>query len=47
LNDLSPEATERLFIYYVCMGWVHRPTGQPEYLRRKMETVAKRIALTS
>jgi type IV/VI secretion system ImpK/VasF family protein len=47
LNDPSPEATERLFIYYVCMGlgftgWY---AGQPEYLRRKMETVAKRIAV--
>ena len=47
LNDSSPEATERLFIYYVCMGlgftgWY---AGQPEYLRRKMETVAKRIGV--
>ncbi|MGB9274303.1 MAG: DotU family type IV/VI secretion system protein, partial [Terrimicrobiaceae bacterium] len=47
LNDPSPEATERLFIYYVCMGlgftgWY---AGQPEYLRRKMETVAKRIGV--
>ena len=47
LNDPSPEATERLIIYYVCMGlgftgWYG---GQPEYLRRKMETVAKRIGV--
>jgi type VI secretion system protein ImpK len=47
LSDQSPEATERLVIYFVCMGlgftgWY---AGQPEYLRRKMETVAKRIGV--
>jgi type VI protein secretion system component VasF len=46
LNDSSKEATERLVIFYVCMGvgftgWY---ATQPEYLRKKMETIAKRIA---
>jgi len=46
LNDSSPEATERLVIFYVCMGvgftgWY---ATQPEYLRKKMETIARRIA---
>jgi type VI secretion system protein ImpK len=48
LNDPSPEATERLVIYYVCLGigftgWY---ATQPEYLRKKMETIARRIAGT-
>jgi type VI protein secretion system component VasF len=47
LNDPSPEATERLVIFYVCLGlgftgWY---ANQPEYLRRKMETIAKRIGV--
>jgi type IV/VI secretion system ImpK/VasF family protein len=47
LNDPSPEATERLVIFYVCLGlgftgWY---ASQPEYLRRKMETIAKRIGV--
>lgn len=46
LNDSSNEATERLVIFYVCLGlgftgWY---ATQPEYLRKKMETIAKRIA---
>jgi type VI secretion system protein ImpK len=46
LNDSSPEATERLVIYYVCLGlgftgWY---ATQPEYLRKKMETIARRIS---
>lgn len=46
LNDSSREATERLVIYYVCLGlgftgWY---ANQPEYLRKKMETIARRIA---
>jgi type IV/VI secretion system ImpK/VasF family protein len=46
LNDSSKEATERLIIFYVCLGlgftgWY---ATQPEYLRKKMETIAKRIA---
>ena len=46
LADSSKEATERLTIYYVCLGlgftgWY---SGQPEYLRKKMEVIAKRIS---
>jgi len=46
LNDPSQEATERLVILYVCLGlgftgWY---ASQPEYLRKKMETIAKRIS---
>jgi type IV/VI secretion system ImpK/VasF family protein len=46
LADSSREATERLKIYYVCMGlgftgWY---STQPEYLRKKMETIAQRIS---
>lgn len=46
LADPSPEATERLVFFYVCMGlgFVGWYGGQPEYLRRKMETIAKRIS---
>lgn len=47
MSDPSPEATERLIILYICMGlgftgWY---ASQPEYLRRKMETLAKRIGV--
>ena len=46
LNDPSQEATERLVILYVCLGlgftgWY---ASQPEYLRKKMETITKRIS---
>ena len=46
LNDPSQEATERLVILYICLGlgftgWY---ASQPEYLRKKMETIAKRIS---
>ena len=45
LADPSQAATERLSVYYVCMGlgftgWY---TGQPEYLRKKMLEIAARI----
>jgi type IV/VI secretion system ImpK/VasF family protein len=48
LKDTSREATARLAVFYVCLGlgftgWY---AGQPEYLRRKMETIAKRLAGT-
>ena len=48
LADASAQATERLVIFFVCLGlgftgWY---ATQPEYLRKKMETVAKRIAGT-
>ena len=47
MNDPSQEATERLTIFYICLGlgftgWY---ANQPEYLRRKMETLAKRIGV--
>ena len=46
LNDSTKEASERLVIFYVCLGlgftgWY---ATQPEYLRKKMETIAKRIS---
>jgi len=45
LKDKSPNANERLAVFYVCMGlgfsgWY---TGQPEYLRRKMKEIAARL----
>jgi len=48
LNDTSREATERLVIFFVCigLGFTGWYAGQPEYLRRKMETIAKRISGT-
>jgi type IV/VI secretion system ImpK/VasF family protein len=47
LNDPSPEATERLIVYYICigLGFTGWYASQPEYLRRKMETIAKRIGV--
>jgi type VI secretion system protein ImpK len=47
LNDPSPEATERLTIYFICvgLGFTGWYASQPEYLRRKMETIAKRIGI--
>jgi type VI secretion system protein ImpK len=46
LNDPSPEATQRLVVFFVCLGlgftgWY---ANQPEYLRKKMETIARRIS---
>lgn len=48
LADPSAEATERLVIFYVCigLGFTGWYATQPEYLRRKMETLAKRISGT-
>ena len=45
LKDRSPNANDRLAVYYSCMGlgftgWY---TGQPEYLRRKMKEIAARL----
>jgi type VI secretion system protein ImpK len=45
LNDPSQEATERLLVFYVCiglgfMGWY---AAQPEYLRGKMLDISQRI----
>jgi type IV/VI secretion system ImpK/VasF family protein len=46
LIDSSQEASERLVIFFVCLGlgftgWY---ATQPEYLRKKMETITKRIS---
>lgn len=48
LADPSSEATERLKVFYVCLGlgFVGWYSGQPEYLRRKMETIARRISVS-
>ncbi len=45
LKDRSPNANDRLAVFYVAMGlgfsgWY---TGQPEYLRRKMKEIAARL----
>jgi type IV/VI secretion system ImpK/VasF family protein len=45
LKDKSPSANDRLAVFYACMGlgftgWY---TGQPEYLRRKMQEIAARL----
>jgi type VI secretion system protein ImpK len=45
LRDPSPEATERLTVFYTClglgfMGWY---SGQPQELRKKMSEIASRI----
>jgi len=45
LSDPSNEATERLTIYYTCLGlgfsgWY---AGQPEYLRGKMMDISQRV----
>ena len=45
LKDRSPNANDRLAVFYCCMGlgftgWY---TGQPEYLRRKMKEIAARL----
>jgi type VI protein secretion system component VasF len=47
LADLSREATERLKVFYVCigLGFTGWYSSQPEYLRKKMETIARRIGV--
>ena len=45
LNDPSDEASQRLLVFYTCLGlgftgWY---TGQPEYLRGKMLDISQRI----
>jgi len=44
LKDATPAATERLKIFYQCigLGFTGWYTGQPEYLRRKMKEIAAR-----
>jgi len=45
LSDRTPAATERLVIFYTCMGlgFSGQYTGQPEYLKRKMQECATRL----
>ena len=48
LEDPSPEADERLAVFYTCLGlgftgWY---AGQPEYLRAKMNVLAARLKKT-
>lgn len=48
LEDPSPEADERLTVFYTCLGlgftgWY---AGQPEYLRAKMNVLATRLKRT-
>ena len=45
LKEQSDDATERLSVYYTCigLGFTGWYSGQPEYLRRKMLEVAPRI----
>ncbi len=45
LKDSSPAATERLGVFYTCLGlgftgWY---AGQPEYLRKKMREIKARL----
>lgn len=46
LSDPSPQATERLAIFYTCigLGFTGWYTGQPEYLRNKMRECAARLS---
>jgi type VI protein secretion system component VasF len=45
LADRSQEATERLEVYYTCigLGFTGLYVGQPEYLRGKMADLARRL----
>ncbi len=45
LQENTPEATERLSIFYTCigLGFTGFYTGQPEYLRTKMMQIAARL----
>ncbi len=45
LKDSGDEATERLTIFYTCigLGFSGFYAGQPEYLRKKMQDIAPRI----
>ena len=45
LRDTSREATERLSVFYTCLGlgFTGFYTGQPEYLRRKMMEMNARL----
>ncbi len=45
LKDPGDEASERLAVFYTCigLGFAGMYAGQPEYLRRQMMTIAPRI----
>jgi type VI protein secretion system component VasF len=45
LNDPSDEASQRLVVFYTCigLGFTGWYTGQPEYLRGKMLDISQRI----
>ncbi len=45
LQENTPEATERLGVFYACigLGFTGFYTGQPEYLRTKMMQIAARL----
>src|SRR5881396_2656096 len=45
MQDNSEEAAERLAFYYTCigLGFTGMYSGQPEYLRKTMMTIAPRI----
>jgi type VI protein secretion system component VasF len=45
LEDRSPEATERLGVFYTCigLGFTGFYAGQPEYLRNKMLQISARL----
>jgi type VI protein secretion system component VasF len=45
LNDPSEEASQRLLVFYTCigLGFVGWYAGQPEYLRGKMLDISQRI----
>jgi type VI protein secretion system component VasF len=49
LHDKSPEAVERLAVFYACMGlgFVGFYGGQTEFLRRKMKEMAARLQSAS
>lgn len=45
MRDNSEEASERLAVFYICigLGFTGMYVGQPEYLRKTMMTIAPRI----
>lgn len=45
LSDTSERATERLAVFYTCLGlgFTGFYTGQPEYLRKKMMEISARV----
>lgn len=45
LKDMSESATQRLAVFYVCigLGFTGLYTGQPDYIRRKMLEISSRL----